>query len=103
MPNDRDFIAVTDGECKTVPELVGRRDLRVARHLFRHTAHPAAPEPSAAAPHSLMKRGTSTFYRRSHPFPNIPLVDEPGHPDKESPTASATLMPSIPADRMPPA
>jgi len=76
------------------------------RHIltgFSHKAHPLAPELCLAAFDSLMARGASAFYRRHDLFSDVPLFDELGQPDRERPTASATLIPSTPADRMPPA
>jgi len=76
------------------------------RHIlagFSHKIHPSAPEQCMAAFDLLMTRGASSFYRRYDPFSDVPLSDEPSQSDRESPTASATLIPSTPAERMPPA
>jgi hypothetical protein len=76
------------------------------RHIltgFGHKTHPSAPEQCLSAFDSLAKCGPRAFYRLHDPFIGIPLVEELSHPDSERPTASATLMPSTPADRMPPA
>jgi hypothetical protein len=82
---------------------LGRDDYHHILTGFSHKAHPAAPEQCVAAFDLLTECGARTFYRRHDPFSGIALVDEPGQPDSESPTASATLIPSTPADRMPPA
>ena len=70
---------------------------------FSHKTHPPAPEQCIAAFDSLTRCGTQTFYRRHDPFWEVPLMDELSQPDRETATASATLIPSTPADRMPPA
>ncbi len=82
---------------------LGRDDYLHILTGFSHKAHPSAPEQCIAAFDLLMECGARTFYERHDPFSDVPMVDEPGQPDRESPTASATLMPSTPADRMPPA
>jgi hypothetical protein len=79
---------------------LGRDDYHHILTGFSHKAHPSAPEQCMAAFDLLMKRGARSFYRRYDPFSSVPLVDEPS---SESPMASAILIPSTPADRMPPA
>ncbi len=68
---------------------------------FSHKADPSTPERCRAAFDLLNECGDQAFYTRHDPFTNTPLIDD--YPDSESPTASATLIPSTPADRMPPA
>jgi hypothetical protein len=82
---------------------LGRDDYRHILTGFSHKAHPPAPDQCIAAFDLLMERGARIFYQRHDPFSDIPLVHAPGQPDSDSPTASATLMPSTAADRMPPA
>jgi hypothetical protein len=82
---------------------LGRNDYRHILTGFSHKADPTAPEQCLAAYDSLMARGARKFYRMHDPFCDVPLIDTPGQPDSESPTLSATLIPSTPADRMPPA
>ena len=62
------------------------------RHIltgFSHKTHPAAPEQCLAEFDSLVACGAPAFYRRHDPY--------------DRPTASATLIPSTPAERIPPA
>ena len=76
------------------------------RHIlagFSHKANPTAPEQCLASFDLLMACGARRFYRIHDPFSDLPLIDAPGQPDSESPTLSATLIPSTPADSMPPA
>jgi hypothetical protein len=76
------------------------------RHIltgFGHKTHPSAPEQCLAAFDSLTERGPEAFYRLYDPFADVPLIDELSRSDSERPTASATLIPSTPADRIPPA
>jgi hypothetical protein len=82
---------------------LSRDDYRHILTGFSHKAHPSAPEQCIAAFDSLMECGARTFYERHDPFSDVPIVDEPAQSDSDSPTASATLIPSTPAERMPPA
>jgi hypothetical protein len=82
---------------------LGRDDYRHILSGFSHKANPATPDQCLAAFDLLMACGARRFYRKHDPFFDVPLVEEPGQPDSESPTASATFIPSTPADRMPPA
>jgi hypothetical protein len=82
---------------------LGRDDYRHVLNGFSHKADPAASDRCLAAFDLLMACGARKYYRKHDPFSDVPLVGEPGQPDSESPTASATLIPSTPADRMPPA
>lgn len=82
---------------------LGRDDYLHILTGFSHKAHPSAPEQCIAAFDSLMASGARAFYRRHDPFSCVPLVSETSQPDSESPTASAILIPSMPADRIPPA
>ncbi|MGA3000164.1 MAG: N-6 DNA methylase [Acetobacteraceae bacterium] len=82
---------------------LGRDDYHHILSGFSHKADPTAPEQCLAAFDLLTACGEQKFLRKHDPFSDLPLVDEPGQPDSESPTASATLIPSMPADRMPPA
>jgi hypothetical protein len=76
------------------------------RHIlggFKHTADPSLPERCLADFDLIKKHGADAFYQRNDPFDHLPLVDAISQPARERPTASATLIPSTPADRMPPA
>lgn len=80
-----------------------RNDYRHILNGFSHKVHPAAPEQCLMEFDALAAGGAHAFYRRHDPFTNINLVDRLSQPDSESATASATLIPSTPAERMPPA
>jgi hypothetical protein len=82
---------------------LGRDDYRHILTGFSHKTYPSAPEQCLAAFDSLIEGGAQTFYRRHDPYFSVPLVDEMSQPDIASPTASAILIPSTPADRIPPA
>ena len=82
---------------------LGRDDYRHILTGFSHKAHPLAADQCIAAFDLLTGLGPLKFYRRHDPFSDVPLVDIMGQSDSESPTASATLIPSTAADRMPPA
>ena len=76
------------------------------RHIlgdFSHKKDLAAPERCLAAFDSIAEHDAEAFYRAHDPFVDMPLVNELSHPDIERPTASAILMPSTPAERIPPA
>jgi hypothetical protein len=68
---------------------LGRDDYRHILTGFGHKSHPAAPEQCLREFDSLMTCGASAFYRR--------------HDSYERATASAILIPSTPAERIPPA
>jgi hypothetical protein len=70
---------------------------------FSHKVNPSAPEQCRAAFDSLLECGSPAFYQRHDPYSDMPLVSELSHPASERPIASAILMPSTPAERMPPA
>ena len=70
---------------------------------FSHKANAAVPRLCRAAFDALNDSGATELYRRYDPFANVPLVETLSQPDSDRPTASATLMPSIPAERIPPA
>jgi hypothetical protein len=80
-----------------------RNDYQHILSGFNHTADPSLPERCLADFDSIGNHGADHFYHRRDPFDDLPLVDTLSQPASESPTASATLIPSIPADRMPPA
>jgi hypothetical protein len=82
---------------------LARDDYRHILSGFSHTPDPTAPEQCLAEFDLLMSGGARRFYRMHDPFSDVPLLDTPGQPDSECPTASATLIPSTPADRIPPA
>jgi hypothetical protein len=82
---------------------LGRDDYRHILSGFSHKADPAATEHCLAEYDMLMAFGARKFYRKHDPFFDIPLVEQPGQPDSERATASPILIPSTPADRMPPA
>jgi hypothetical protein len=82
---------------------LGPDDYRHILSGFSHTADPTAPEQCLAEFDLLMSSGACRFYRIHDPFSDVPLVDAPGQPDSESATASPILIPSTPADRIPPA
>jgi hypothetical protein len=82
---------------------LGRDDYRHILGGFSHKTHPTAPEQCLAAFDSLMERGAQTFYRRHDLFSDVPLVDDRPQSVIDCPTASATLIPSTPAERIPPA
>jgi hypothetical protein len=50
-----------------------------------------------------MRDGDQAFFRQFDPFTDMPLVDHLSLPASEMPIASATLIPSIAAERIPPA
>jgi hypothetical protein len=70
---------------------------------FAHKINPSAPDLCRAAYDALAREGDLAFYRRYDPFTDIPLTERLGQPDREIPIASATLIPSIAAERIPPA
>jgi hypothetical protein len=78
-----------------------RGDYRHILMSFNHKIH--SSEQCLLTFDALLTEGAESFYRRHDPFDNVSLVNELSHPDSESPAASATLMPSMAADRMPPA
>jgi hypothetical protein len=82
---------------------LGRDDYHHILTGFSHKVHPLAPARCIVAFDLLVACGASAFYQRHDPYWDVPLPDEAGQPDRESPTASAILIPSTPADRMPPA
>ncbi len=82
---------------------LGRDDYRHILSGFSHKTHPSAPELCGVAFDLLTELGPRKFYQRYDPFSDVSLIDVLGQSDRESPTASATLIPSTPADRMPPA
>jgi hypothetical protein len=82
---------------------LGRDDYQHMLRSFNHKADASLPERCLAAFDSVSKYGANRFYRRHDPLKGFALVETLGQPASESPTDSATLMPSIPADRMPPA
>jgi hypothetical protein len=82
---------------------LGRDDYRHILSGFSHKTHPTAPEQCLAAFDSLMEHGTQTFYRRHDLFSDVPPVDDYAQPASDSPTASAILIPSTAAERIPPA
>lgn len=82
---------------------LGREDYRHILNGFSHTGNPTAPEQWLAAFDLLMTYGERKFYRQHDPFFDLPLVEALSQPDSESARASATLIPSMPAERMPPA
>lgn len=82
---------------------LARDDYRHMLTGFSHSANPSTPELCLAAFDSLMRYGADIFYRQHDPYADIPLVTKIAQPDNDSPTASATLIPSIAAERMPPA
>jgi hypothetical protein len=76
------------------------------RHIlggFGHKGDASMPDRCLMAYDSLLDRGDKTFFKRHDPFHDVPLLASLSQPDSESPMASATLMPSTPADRIPPA
>jgi hypothetical protein len=80
-----------------------REDYRHILTGFSHKARPSAPRQCLANFDLLSEHGPEVFFRRHDPFTHVPLVDELSQPDSDSPTASATLMPSIAAESIPPA
>ncbi len=82
---------------------LGRDDYRHILASFSHNTNSSAPEQCLEAFDLLTACGDQTFYRRFDPFANVKLVDTLSQPDSESPTASATLIPSMAAERIPPA
>lgn len=70
---------------------------------FSHKVDPSTPEQCRVAYDALNEQGAAAFYRRNDRFAAVKLVDGLSQPDSEIPTASATLIPSTPAERMPPA
>jgi hypothetical protein len=82
---------------------LSRNDFHHILTGFSHKVHPLSPEQCQVAFDSLTECGAHEFYRRHDPFTATPLIDRPGQPERESATASATLIPSTPAERIPPA
>jgi hypothetical protein len=82
---------------------LGRDDYRHVLSGFSHKADPATPEQCLSEFDLLMASGARNFYRKHDPFFDVALVDSLGQSDSESPTASATLIPSTAAERIPPA
>lgn len=82
---------------------LGREDYDHILTGFSHKAWPLAPEQCLAAFDVFDQIGARAFYRRFDPFDGIALVDAVAQPAIARPTASATLIPSMPAVRMPPA
>lgn len=82
---------------------LGRDDYRHVLSGFSHKADPAISEQCLSAFDLLMASGARNFYRKHDPFSDVALVEGLGQPDSESPTASATLIPSTAAERIPPA
>ena len=80
-----------------------RDDYRQILASFSHKVRPEHHARSIAAFDSLISVGEERFYRRHDPFLDVPLPTGLSQPAMDSPTASAILMPSIAADRMPPA
>jgi hypothetical protein len=70
---------------------------------FSHKVHPDAPARCQEAFDLLTRNSDQAFYRQFDPFTDVPLVDHLSLPDIEMPIASATLTPSIAAERIPPA
>jgi hypothetical protein len=100
---DRDVLrAAIDAVIARVYGLT-REDYNQVLSGFSHKSHPSMPERCLAAFDSLMERGSRAFYGLHDPFTNVALPRCPGQPDSESPTASAILIPSIAAERIPPA
>ena len=82
---------------------LGRDDYAHILTGFSHKSWPDAPARCLAAFDLLQNIGARAFYRQFDPFDGVPLVDIAARPAMEIPTASATLIPSMPAVRMPPA
>lgn len=70
---------------------------------FSHASDPVLPDRCLNAYDELIKGGARAFYARHDPFANVPLPETRAQPVIASPTASATLIPSMPADMIPPA
>ncbi len=79
---------------------LGREDYRHMLGGFSHKSNPAAPDQCLSAFDTITQRGAAAYYRRNDPFHDVALPDQP---TMESARASATLMPSTPAESMPPA
>jgi hypothetical protein len=80
-----------------------RADYQHILSAFSHKADPSAPQECLAAFDLLTENGEAAFYRRFDPFSCSLLIDKLSQPENESATASAILMPSIAAERIPPA
>jgi hypothetical protein len=70
---------------------------------FGHKTNPASTAQCREAFDLLIRTGPEKFYELHDPFADVPLVSNLSQPDNDRPTASATLIPSIPAERIPPA
>ena len=77
---------------------LGREEYRHVLGGFSHKSWPEAPDACLAAFDALTRLGGAAFHRRYDPFRK-----GEAHPAIASPTASPTLIPSTPAERMPPA
>jgi hypothetical protein len=82
---------------------LGRDDYHHILTGFSHKAYASAPELCMAAYDLRSRRGERTFCSENDPFSGLPLAGELSHSDIDNPTASAILIPSTPAERMPPA
>ena len=102
-PNDRAVLRAAIDAVVARAYGLGRDDYCHILTGFSHKAYPLARAQCTAAFDLLTEGDAAEFYRRHDPYSDVPLLNEPGYPDSESPTASATLIPSTPADSIPPA